>query len=586
MVGIQIIAYETAHCFAAGKVNEGNLNLRRLMALQVPASGEHPGNFRFYEHDSHIADLNALSFCAPFLGYVAMEHAGRIDSQLTDRFWKTTLPLCLPAFDEHYQVKSGVQADAPSPRWWQGNIWALNIAGRLIIARALGDHAHVERARAQLSAYRKFVNTYGIGEYNSPIYLVVQAEGFHWAWRYAPDAVFREDARAMLDVLYLDLAEHYHAAAGVLAGTWSRHYPVSYEGVCRYGELIESAFKGHQPTLLESLGLEDYSVPSAFKKIAFTRRSYSVWRRSVQDVRRMHYQTDEYSLATQSGDYVWKQQDTPVLATWVGGQGKRRVALIRSPYWANDPTEAMDYARPFKRWAHQFENRSILAYSHQAGGNDLLFNLATMKDYAPELWDGIGQKVTAAECPILPAAPLGSVDPEDRKHFRKISSDLTYLDPRARATPGVAVCGTVIVAFPSCFMIFVPAKGLILHVAIMRGELQLIIPVRPRALLAMVMLGRSQCPNEEAAIKASRQLSLAQGPLPNFPNGVWFRGLGPELSAAYGVDGGLSDCRVESNHLALCADTCHSPFFRWRPGEPMDCRSADCCSSKMLDTDF
>src|SRR5690606_19856183 len=125
--------------------------------------------------------------CGSHLAYVALEHKAQIDPALQRVMWACALPECLVAYDGHLRVKSGVQAVGATPRWWQANIWLMNIGGRLMVALALQDASHVERARQQLKAFRRYVELYGIAEHNSPTYGPHQLHGLHWTWHYAPD---------------------------------------------------------------------------------------------------------------------------------------------------------------------------------------------------------------------------------------------------------------------------------------------------------------------------------------------------------------------------------------------------------------
>ncbi len=573
MPHIITLSADMGRAFAIGDVARGNETLAMLLAMQDrQTSGEkgHRGNFAFYPEHAEPTDLNALSFCGPYLGYIAHEHRERLTPENRRRLMDEALPECLVGYDNHLLHKSGAQVGAPSPRWWQCNIWFLNLAGRVAIATALGREEHVEIARAHLAEARRYVELYGIAEFNSPTYAVPQLEAMHWAWRYAPDAAFRADAEALLGELYLDLAEHYHPASGVLAGTWARHYESDIDGRGAVAPFIEAAFERSRPGFLEALGLEDYRCPDSIRDIALASEPYSVWCRGILDVQRMMYQTPEFSLATQSGSFIWKQQDTPVRITYASS-GDRRTAHVRSPYWCADVHAASDYAEPFERWAHQHENRAILSYAHTDGGNDLLFDLARLDELEPELADGAGQPLSAPPCPLLPA-PLKRAGRPQSPHFASSSADLSYEDPRQRSTPGLTVRGAVLVGLPECFIGVLPAAGLQLHVAVMRGCLQVVIPVRPKALFALVVVGRSTYPTLESFAAAMRGVTLDEAPMPHLPNVARLRGLGPTLTAGRDSAGRLFDRRVDDLRPVCREFWCHSPFYQRRSGDRLSLR--------------
>lgn len=576
----RVIAMDMAFAFSEGRNTDGNQLLERLMNMQdtsAPVDDPRRGNLSWADDQERPTDLNSLSFCGPFLGYVALEHHSKITTKLSRRFWDTTLPECLIGFDGHYHFKSGAQPHGPSPRWWQCNIWSLNIAGRLMIGQALTNNGHVDKARQQLSDYRRYIELYGIGEYNSPDYLVVQLEGMHWTWHYAGDVETRQNARAILDETYIDLAEHYHAPSGVLGGTWSRHYERDFLGRSSYTEVVAAMFAQTQPSLLTQLGLDDYKCPKHIREIGLKEDSYSVWRRSVSDAQRTMYQTPEYSLATQSGDYVWKQQDTPVLATYVAEKGERRVALLRCPYWPSDELASMVYSNPFIRWAHQYQNQAILSYLHEDEGNDLLFNVATLGDFWPELVNGQGLPLDPPSCAIMPAPIITEFQDRQTITSHHIESlDLTYVDPLDRQPPGLPFDGPVLVGFPSCFMALIPQDGLQLRVAVMRNDLYVVIPVRPTAIIAVLMVGRSQCPSIGDFADRVTNVHLALTQQPNLGQAVSLQGFGATLTAGISGEAGLFDRRVDGVSSVDHGYLCHSPFYRRQSGEALG--AAGVCS--------
>ncbi|MFA9476978.1 hypothetical protein ACERK3_01600 [Phycisphaerales bacterium AB-hyl4] len=572
MPTINQMAAELTHAFASGDAVHGNALLARIMAMQdrrSPQTAGNRGNFAFYPEHSEPTDLNALSFCGPSLGYVAMEHDRHLTDDNRRALWDQVLPECLVGYDNHYRHKSGGGPGAPKPRWWQCNIWFLNMAGRLMIARALEHAEHLATAREHLALARQYVQLYGVAEYNSPTYLVPQLEALHWAWHYAPDADARQDATLLLDELYLDMAEHYHPTSGTLAGTWSRHYEWDVAGRGQVAPFLDAAFERRQPSFLEALGLEDYQCPPAVREVAMTEQAYSVWRRNLAEVERTTYQTPEYSLATQSGSFIWKQQDTPVRLTYVAPDGGRQTALVRTPYWTSDVHAASDYAAGFERWAHQHEHRAILSYGQTAGGNDLLFNLATLDELTPDLADGEGQPLAAPACPMMPAPPSTNPDRPASPHFNNKAANLTYADPATRPPPGLAVSGPVLVGFPSCYLAIVPEAGLNLHIAAMQGDLVVAIPVRPTAMLALIMVGRSGCKTMIQFAEQVSQINLDQITLPNVANAARLQGLGPTLTAGRDADGRLFDRRVGDVWPEHQAYWCYSPFYTRRSGETL-----------------
>ena len=87
---------------------------------------------------------------------------------------------------------------------------------------------------------------------------------------------------------------------------------------------------------------------------------------------------------------------------------------------------------------------------------------------------------------MMPAVPDRDPNRAANPHRPDQSADLTFADPLTREPPGVEVAGPVLVDLPSCYVAVIPQKELTLRIAVMRNELSVVIPVRPRALLALV----------------------------------------------------------------------------------------------------
>ena len=570
---MQEFALKMSQAFVKQDYKLANELLEELMDRQdLRSTPDDPkrGTFRFYAKDTEVTDRNALTFCGCHLAFVAMEHAEHVDQSLKQRFWEVTLPECLVGYDGHFRASGSGYPGEPRPRWWQCNVWFLNIAGRLMVARALNRQDHIEIARDHLKQACRNVRLYNIGEYNSPTYIGDQLHGLHWAWYYAVDEEFRSNVSSLLDQVYLDMAEHYHADSGELAGTWSRYYENDIAGRRHFGPYAKAAFCGSEPSYLERFGLEDYRCPEFIRKIGVTQEPYSVHRRSQDNIRRTMYQTAEFSLATQSERFVWYTTDTALVLTYAAPQIKRRVGVIANPYWSTDVHAATDYAAGFDRWAHQHENRAILSCGHRQGGNDLLFNLADLDQYEPKMADGKGHPIIAPSCPMMPAVPDQQPGREANPHRPGRSADLTSADPATREPPGSIVEGAVLVELPSCYVAVIPEEDMILRVAAMRHELSVVIPVRPRALFAVVVLGKSECGSLEEFAGHIGKVALEEIATPNTACAARLSGLGPVLTAARDREGRLCDRRVDDLPLPYEEYLCYSPFYERRSGEGLD----------------
>ena len=151
---------------------------------------------------------------------------------------------------------------------------------------------------------------------------------------------------------------------------------------------------------------------------------------------------------------------------------------------------------------------AILSYGHADGGNELLFNLGDAGELAGALGpipagDGSLRRYVPFFLPFPIAIPAGRANPSFRMPG---SADLTFAEPAdTRDSGGLAVDGTVLVEFNSCFLAVIPEASLTLRVAVMRGDLQIVIPVRPTALLALVVLDKTDCKRHEGLHRPHRQ---------------------------------------------------------------------------------
>ena len=587
-----VCAGQMAVAFAAGDPAKGNVLLELVASRQDRTTTEDKlrGNFLKFAGDPFPIDGNVIAWVTPCLAYVGLAHRAHLTEANRRLLFETVLPECLEALDGHHRVTSGGQPGDPPgdprPRWWQCNVWFNLIAARLMAGLALEREEQVATARQRMADSVHYINTCGIAEYGSS-YTGVSMRGLHWCFHYAPDPIMREHTRQVLDRFYIETAEQYHAAAGVMAGTWSRHYPKNLRAdspdCARWAKAVfgerppdappasgVSVFE--VPHLLAALGLTDaYVPPESARRAALTREPYTVWRRSMPNhVERMLYQNTEFSLATQSGAFIWMQQDTPLVITHAAPDSLRRVALINTPYWGLDPRAATDYARPFTRWAHQHENRAILSFGHAEGGNELLLSLGSPAEVGLGLHDAAGMPLQAPHCPFLPAPPdVHPGGPKSPLHMHDRTPDyLTYGDPAGREPPGLAVEGAVLVEFPSCYLAVLPAPGLTLRVAIMEQDAKVVIPVRPTALVGVVLVGRRECATAAEFAEYLRDISLDEVALSSTGRAACLRGGGPTLTAARDADGRLTDRRIDDVRPDCREYMCHSPFFKQRCGEP------------------
>ncbi len=92
---VRALAFDSALSFAEDQMREGHDLLLRVMELQDTESDDEDGkrgNFPVAVGDMGVTDLNSLSFCGPYLGYIALEHEASLEKTLKKKFFEITLP--------------------------------------------------------------------------------------------------------------------------------------------------------------------------------------------------------------------------------------------------------------------------------------------------------------------------------------------------------------------------------------------------------------------------------------------------------------------------------------------------------------
>lgn len=190
--------------------------LARLFALadgmqdQDPAS-RHYGNFRWYWRDEAVTDPNAVEFCA-------------YDMHLVWRLHRDWLPDAARASLRAMldRAVDGCLRHRVRPSYT--NIAVLNAANLITLGEMLGrDDAAIEGA-LRLEGLAADIWQFGLHEYCSPTYLSVDVQGLAVIERFAEREPVRRLARALLELVWTDIAVNFLPAAERLAGPHSRSY--------------------------------------------------------------------------------------------------------------------------------------------------------------------------------------------------------------------------------------------------------------------------------------------------------------------------------------------------------------------------
>jgi hypothetical protein len=169
------------------------------------------GNFRWYWRDTAVTDANAVEFCG-------------FDMQLIRRLHRDWLPepdresldaLLGRAIDGCLRHRVG-----PS----YTNIAILNAANLITLGELAGRSDAADEGYRRLDALAADIWQHGLHEYCSPTYYSMNIQGLAVIERFAERDAGQNLARALLELVWTDVAVNFLPAAERLAGSHSRTY--------------------------------------------------------------------------------------------------------------------------------------------------------------------------------------------------------------------------------------------------------------------------------------------------------------------------------------------------------------------------
>jgi hypothetical protein len=169
------------------------------------------GNFRWYWRDAGVTDPNAVEFCI-------------FDMHLLWRLHRDFLPA--PARERlaglvDRAIDGCLRHRVPSS---YTNIAILNAANLVTLGELRGRGDAADEGYRRLDGLAADVWQYGIHEYCSPPYYAVDIRGLAVLERFAEHDAGQRLARALLELVWTDIAVNYFPAAERLAGSHSRTY--------------------------------------------------------------------------------------------------------------------------------------------------------------------------------------------------------------------------------------------------------------------------------------------------------------------------------------------------------------------------
>ncbi|MFM8494141.1 MAG: hypothetical protein ACKOEM_01260 [Planctomycetia bacterium] len=184
--------------------------LAERMQDRDPASTGY-GNFRWYWRDAHVTDPNAVEFCGFDMHLIRRLHRAFLPTPARDRLDAVigrAIDGCL-----RHRVRSSYT-----------NIAILNAANLITLGELRGRSDAAEEGYRRLDGLAADVWQFGLHEYCSPPYYAVDVRGLSILERFAKRDTGRRLARALLELVWTDIALNFLPAAQRLAGPHSRTY--------------------------------------------------------------------------------------------------------------------------------------------------------------------------------------------------------------------------------------------------------------------------------------------------------------------------------------------------------------------------
>jgi len=190
--------------------------LATLLRVAARMQDRHPesrgyGNFRWSWHHTEVMDRNAVEFCMQGGALLWMRHR----DTMPDAARKTLAEIL------DYAVE-GCMRHGVGPAYT--NIALMNAENLILLGETLGRPDVADEGYRRFDAFLLHTYEHGISEYASPCYYGVDLDCLVLIERFGKRERTREQARALLELFWTDVAAHFFPPSGRLAGPHSRDY--------------------------------------------------------------------------------------------------------------------------------------------------------------------------------------------------------------------------------------------------------------------------------------------------------------------------------------------------------------------------
>ncbi len=173
------------------------------------------GNFRWYWRDGAVLDPNAVEFSMQAASLIWLRHRDELAADVRAKL--------LEIFD--YAVQGCMRHIVP-PSYT--NIALMNAENLILLGEALNKPDVAAEGYRRLEAVLRDVWDHGIHEYDSPTYYGVDLDCLSLIEAFCQRDETRQQARALLELFWTDIAANWFDPAARLAGAHSRSYDFLY----------------------------------------------------------------------------------------------------------------------------------------------------------------------------------------------------------------------------------------------------------------------------------------------------------------------------------------------------------------------
>ncbi len=282
------------------------------------------GNFRWYWNDTRIVDYNAVEFCMQSAAPLWLRHKDKLTAGAREVL-RETMELAAEGCLRH-RVRPGYT-----------NIALMNAQNLLLLGQALGKVELSKEGHRRLDRVCLDVWQHGVQEYVSPTYYGVDLDCLLLIEAMADSPRAVEQARALLRLMWTDIAANWYAPAQRLGGTRSRDYNyLRGVGMLDLNLQLAGWLDGAAPRtaglVLPLLGR--WKPPAELRELAtkYPRTIRQSWGARDEQAR-THYVLSDVSLSASSASY--HSMDLPLTVDI--GQGRQMVRGYFIPDGRHDP---------------------------------------------------------------------------------------------------------------------------------------------------------------------------------------------------------------------------------------------------------